>query len=130
MPTYESECPQCGKRLEYIRSVSECELTPTCDECGLITKKCIFTAPSMWMDIAPWEGYQSPTSGKYITSKAERREDLAKSKCRPWEGIEQEKKEAARKKQYQREALDKQADKAVEKAWQQVPESIKAGLGA
>lgn len=61
------------------------------------------------------EGYLSPTTGKWIEGRKARRDDLARSGARPWEGLAAEKQEAARQKAY----IEQKQDKAIEKAaWQ------------
>lgn len=70
------------------------------------------TGPSFIPDT---EGYLSPTTGKWIEGRKARRDDLARSGARPWEGLEAEKQEAARQRAY----IEQKQDKAIEKAaWQ------------
>lgn len=95
--------------------------TPVC--CGTPTDKRIFSAPSGIVDIP---AYESPATGKWITSRSERREDLKRAGCREWEGMDSERKEAARQKQYLEEKQDKALDETVRKAWAQLPPSKKA----
>lgn len=61
------------------------------------------------MVVGDLPGYLSQT-GVWVEGRAQRREDLKRSGCRPWEGIEQERKEAARKQAY----AEQQADRALE----------------
>jgi hypothetical protein len=126
MPLYESECKICGKRHEYAAPVSLYRVTPSC--CGEPTVKRVFTSPYTVMDIAPWEPYQSPSTGKWITSKRERRADLKQSGCREWEGIGSEARQAARNRQYEEEARDQKLEQAAIKAYKDLPESKKALL--
>jgi len=84
------------------------------------------TAPNLSLDIAPWDAYESPTTGKMITSKAARKIDLAESSCRPYEGLEQERKEAKRQSEYKAEAEDKELTKTIEQSFRELPESLKA----
>lgn len=118
---YESECLCCGKRHEYVRSVAQYLDTPEC--CGQRTEKRIYSAPMGIVDIP---AYESPASGKWITSRAERREDFKRTGTRPWEGKEQEQKEAARQKAYDEAKADAALDHTVRKAWQELPDSKKA----
>lgn len=116
MPTYQARCKLCGTDHEYYSSIAQCLITPEC--CGEATQKVILTAPIGIMDIP---AYQSPITGKLIDSRAKRREDLARSGSRPWEGMEQETKVAR-----QRAAdLEKKTDAAIESAavaaWQSLP---------
>ncbi len=124
MPIYESVCLKCGKYHEYYRKADDCLNTPEC--CGEKTDKRILTAPMAQFDIPNWEAYESPATGKLITSKAERRADMKASCCRDWEGMESEKKEAARKKEYESLAEDNKLDKVVRTAWAQLSPEKKA----
>ena len=121
MPVYESVCLKCGKYHEYIRTVSNCLDTPEC--CGTKTDKRILSAPMGIVDIP---AYESPATGKWITSRSERKEDLKRSGCREWEGMEAEKQEAENRKKYEDEAQDKALDHVVRQAWADLPPSKKA----
>lgn len=118
---YESVCMTCGAYHEYVRPSSECYETPEC--CGKKTEKRILTSPFGQVDIP---SYQSPATGKWITSRAERKEDLKRSGSRPWEGMETEKQEAERQKKYDEERQDKALDHAVRQAWADLSPSKKA----
>lgn len=113
MPCYEARCNQCGKVQDYYQSAANCHITPEC--CGQLTEKVILTAPYGVVDIP---AYVSPVSGKWINSRRERAEDLKRADCRPWEGLEQEQKEAARRAHYEEQAQDKAIESAVVEAWQ------------
>lgn len=121
MPVYESVCLKCGAYHEYIRPVSQCLDTPEC--CGAKTDKRILSSPMGMVDIP---AYESPASGKWITSRAERREDFKRTGCRPWEGMEAERQEAERQKKYAEEAEDKALDHAVRSAWAELSPAKKA----
>ena len=122
MPIYEAVCPKCGKYHEYVRTMSQCTDTPEC--CGVKTEKRIFSAPFGVVDIP---AYQSPVTGRWINSRAERTEDLKRNGCRPWEGLEQEKKEAERQRAYQEEKEDAKLTQSVEMAYAQLkPEQRQA----
>lgn len=69
----------------------------------------IVEAPAVQVDIG---GYQSPIDGRWIEGKAARREDLKRNNCRPWEGMESEKKAAIERSK----AADKDYEKGVEAA--------------
>ena len=112
MPIYESVCLKCGAYHEYISRVSSCHETPLC--CGQKTDKRILSSPAGIVDIP---SYQSPASGKWITSRAERREDFKRTETREWEGLDSEKRESNRQKEYQEEAADKALDHTVRQAW-------------
>lgn len=124
MPIYEAICLHCGKYHEYIRPVDQCLETPEC--CGAKTDKRILTKPMAAMDMQPWEAFESPATGKIITSKKERAADMRASGCRDWEGMESEKQHAQRLKQYQEEEDDKKLDAVVRTAWAQLSPAKKA----
>ena len=75
-------------------------------------------------------GYHSPVTGQWIEGRKARQRDLAVNKARPWEGMEQEKKEAMRRKKYEDEKLDKKLHKEVEQAFMSLPEQTRRNLGA
>ena len=118
MPCYESECLQCGRRHDYIRTVAQCHDTPTC--CGEPTAKRIFSAPAGFPDIP---AYESPASGRMITSRAERREDFKRTNTREWEGLAAEKSEAARQRQYAEQDLDRRVEQTIGETLAALPPS-------
>ena len=118
---YESVCMECGKYFEYIKPAAQCKESPFC--CGFQTRKVILSAPMGIVDIP---AYESPASGKMITSRAERREDFKRTGTREWEGAESERREAERQKKYNEEKQDKALDHTVRKAWADLPPSKKA----
>ncbi len=126
MPKYESLCNECGAEFEYITTISDRNNTPIC--CGKNTEKRIFTAPLGQVDYQPWEAYESPASGKIITSKRERMEDMKRTNTRQYEGLEQEKKEADRKNAYIDAENDKKLDATIEQAYEMLSPRKKAQL--
>ena len=67
--------------------------------------------------LADVEGYVSPTTGKWIEGRKARRDDLARSNARPWEGIEAEMQEAARQRAYMEAKQDKRIEEAAWRSW-------------
>ena len=65
-------------------------------------------------------GYESPVSGLWIEGRAARREDMKRHGARPWEGLEQERKEADRQKAYQAAAYEKKLDEAAWRAYNEM----------
>ena len=126
IPTYQSLCLKCNKRHEFIAQVAYRNETPMC--CGALTERRIFDAPVGHMDFQSWEPYESPASGKIITSKKERREDFKRTNTRQYEGFEQEKKEADRINAYQEQKDDKELTETVEKVIASFPEEKKKQL--
>jgi hypothetical protein len=122
---YEAVCMSCGKYHTYIRKAVDYLDTPVC-ECGTKTEKRLLSAPMTRMDIQPWDAFESPATGKMITSYAQRREDMKASGCRDYEGRESEERNAARQKQYQEDASDQKLDSAVRTAWAELSPAKKA----
>lgn len=73
-------------------------------------------------------GYLSEGTGLWVEGRAQRREDLKRSGCRPWEGLEQEKKEAARQQGYAEQKLDASLTRTASEAFYQLPPSKRAVL--
>lgn len=122
MPVYEARCNICNSVQDYYRPVADCMNTPEC--CGQKTQKVILT-PSMGIVDIP--AYVSPVSGKMINSRSERREDLKRSNCREWEGMDQEVKVAQERKRIEEKAEDKKLEQAAVAAWNQLaPEKRQA----
>ena len=82
-------------------------------------------APAVWSGVIE---YESPVDGRLVEGRKARREDLARTNSRPWEGMEQERKEAARQKAYQEQAETREITKHVEKTLMQLPENVRRQL--
>lgn len=67
--------------------------------------------------------YQSPVTGLWVDGKRARREDLKRTSSRPWEGLAQEKKEAARQQSYAAERLDASLTRTASETFYQLPPS-------
>ena len=106
MPMYGAVCPKCGRYETIFRHIASRDDTPV--HCGEKMQR-IVEAPSVQVDIG---GYTSPIDGKWIEGKAARREDLKRNNCRPWEGMESERKAAIER----AKAADKDFEKGVEAA--------------
>lgn len=83
-------------------------------------EKQVGSAPGLILDLQPWEAYESPASGNLITSRKERREDMARTNSRPWEGLAAEKQEAARQRAYQEQRNDARLHEAVARSFYQM----------
>jgi putative FmdB family regulatory protein len=107
VPIYAYLCP-CGTEFDRFLKLADSDQPQYC-ECGRESPK--FIKPvSIHVD-AP--AYQSPASGKWITSRTERREDLRATNCVEWEpGMKEEhqKRLAA-----EDAALDRKVEDHVEK---------------
>lgn len=126
MPIYTARCNQCNQVHEYVRSVGNYLDTPVC--CSLKTEKVVLYAPSVRCDIAPWESYISPSSGKLVTSHSERREDMKSTGCRDWEGLEVEKRIASQNKQYIEKEEDAKIEAAAVDVWRNMDQKKKDTL--
>lgn len=82
-------------------------------------------APAVFSDLP---GYESPATGKWVEGKRARREDLKRSGCRPYEGREQESKEANRYKAEAERRVDSRAEEAAHRAWAEAPERVRKHL--
>lgn len=118
MPIYEAMCDACGKGEDYYAPVSERHMTPWC--CGNAMRKVILNASMIQGDLP---SYTSPINGKWIDGRKARKEDLKRAGCRPWEGLSEEKKEAAKQNKYAAERLDASLTKAATEAFHQLPPS-------
>lgn len=118
MPIYEAMCRECGKNEDYYQTMDQCHVTPWC--CGSSMQKVIL-APSMIRGDLP--SYTSPIDGKWIDGRRQRNEDLKRAGSRPWEGLEQEKKEAQRQKNYAEQKLDASLTKTASETFYQLPPS-------
>ena len=83
------------------------------------------TAPMIFRDLP---GYVSEGTGLYVDGRRARREDLKRSGCRPWEGLDQEKKEGARQKAYAEAREDASLTKTASEAFYKLPPSKRAVL--
>ena len=66
-------------------------------------------------------GYKSEATGLWVEGRAQRREDLKRSGCRPWEGLAQEKQEAARQSAYAEQKLDASLTRTAAETFYQLP---------
>ena len=72
--------------------------------------------------------YISPVTGLLVSGRKQREADLRNTNSRPWEGMEQEQKEALRQRQYQDQRIEKDIFRAAETAFRNLPEHIKRQL--
>jgi hypothetical protein len=79
-------------------------------------------SPVIWNDLP---AYESPIDGRIVDGRKQRRNDLARSHCRPYEGREQEGKEAAKVRAEQDRQTDQLAERMAHVAWADAPESIR-----
>lgn len=113
-----------NKRCIYCQRVSDVSLSEIdCPKCGLVNKLTPFVTMPMLnaSSLREFEAYESPATGKVITSHTARRYDMQESGCRQWEGSEQEKKHAAKVKLEEQAKEDRQIEQWVGEAYHQLP---------
>lgn len=111
MPIYRWVCPECGREDEDFRQVAARHDSPVCHGRAMAIVIC---APAVQCDLP---GYQSPTTGRWIEGRAARRDDLARSNARPYEGFEAEKREAQRRAADAESRADRKLDAAVRESY-------------
>lgn len=79
-------------------------------------------APVVWNDLP---AYESPIDGRVVDGRRQRRDDLARTGCRPYEGREQEQKEAAKVRAEQERKTDTLAERMAHRAWAEAPERVR-----
>ncbi len=125
MPTYEYECSN-GHITDDVRPIDARRDPKRCD-CGELAQLIVSaSAGIVKFPAAGGREYISPASGRHITTERERRDDLARTNCRPYEGFEAETKEAARKRAYDEKKSDEKLHDNVSRAFYQLsPEKRK-----
>lgn len=125
-PVYSCECPKCGRERDYYATVeNRNKEVPKC--CGKKMSRTVGACRGyVQKELAP---YISPATGQTITSHAQRRDDFKRSRSRPWEGLEQENKEAARKRKYREDKFDAKLEENARRAWHQLDPKKRAELG-
>jgi hypothetical protein len=83
------------------------------------------SGPFIIPDIEP---YDSPIDGRIINSRHQRREDFKRHNCRPYEGREQEEKEAARQRAYGDKKADAIFTDAIERTMADMPRHLREAL--
>lgn len=122
MPTYEWVCEK-GHYFERTMSMREYDAKQQC-ECGAAGKRIISVAP--FAKIQGECNYTSPIDDRPITSWAQRREDLARSGCRPYDP--EMKTDAERHRKHEQDKLEKSIDETVERTFEAMPAKKKEKL--
>lgn len=123
MPTYGFRCEN-GHYREFVASIKSHIGAQDCAECGLLMERVIF-APIL-VAAQPECRYDSPIDGTPITSWAQRREDLAKHGCAPYDPEQKTDFDARLK--AEDAALDRSIDAHVEEAIEKMPTAKRADL--
>lgn len=76
----------------------------------------------VWDDLP---AYESPIDGRVVDGRKQRRNDLARTHSRPYEGREQETKEANKIRAEQDRKTDQLAERMAHVAWADAPERIR-----
>lgn len=113
MPIYSHKCPK-GHKFDLYLKLAELEDVQTCS-CGEIAQRQI-SAPAFQVD---FPAYVSPTTGKLISSRTQRREDLKASGCVEYEPSLKEEKD--RKVREDELKLEKTIDEHIEKTIYEMP---------
>jgi len=110
MPTYVHLCKK-GHRFDVFLRLKDYDKPQKC-KCGSASRRVI--VPTMIApDMANWDRYISPATGKLITSYKDRREDMAESGCVDYEPSL--KSESVKRTQKNDEKLEKAMDETVER---------------
>jgi hypothetical protein len=72
--------------------------------------------------------YESPVDGRIVHGRKGRREDLKRTGSRPWEGMDTEKKEAARARAYDEAKADAKLHEAAARSWANLSPEKKRAL--
>ena len=112
------------KRCIYCQHVSSVvKSEKDCPKCGMANKLTPFVSTPMMQatTFRVFEAFESPATGRVITSESARKRDMKESGCRQWEGIEQEKKYAAKAKAEEMQKEEKQVESWVAETYQNLP---------
>lgn len=123
MPIYKYECSQ-GHQFDKFLPMKNYKDPQIC-ECGSDAKR-VLVPTMLSLDIANWDRYISPTSGKLITSHKERKQDMRESGCVDYE--------PSLKKNYKKNQRDeelkieKSLDNTVDEIFEKMPSQKKEML--
>ncbi len=125
MPLYNLLCEN-GHKFDRFIKLANLDDPQTC-ECNAKATR-MLSAPMFNIDATNFPAYQSPTTGRWITSKTQRREDMSASGCVDYEPslIAEQNKRVAR----EDAELDKKVDEHVEKTIYEMPIEKKERLAA
>lgn len=116
MPLYDFMCLK-GHKFDRFLKLADWDAKQIC-ECGAEAVKQL-SAPMFSIDATNFPAYQSPSTGKWITSKTQRREDLKVSGCVEYEPSmvqEQQRRHAS-----EDAKIDRMVDEHVEKTIYEMP---------
>lgn len=106
MPLYTHICTN-GHREDFWARIEGRDEPRQC-ACGAVATR-VLAAPRLRLEIP---SYQSPIDGRWIDSRAARREDLARNGCMEWDP--ELRKDIARRRKEKEDAVDRALDNAIE----------------
>ena len=124
MPLHDWKCLD-GHAFERFIERDALDAPQHCD-CGSLAERVFLKFPMSW--VSPDICYDSPIDGRAITSMAQRRDDLARSDCVPYDP--EMKKDHLRKLKEQDEALERSVDRTVDEEIAKMPIRKKDKLAA
>lgn len=124
MPLHDWRC-EGGHTYEQFIERDKLHVQQFC-QCGAAATRVFLTPPMTF--VQPDICYESPIDGRAITSMAQRREDLARSDCVPYDP--ELKKDHVRKLKEQDEALELSVDRTVDEEIAKMPARKKEKLAA
>lgn len=86
-------------------------------EQGWKDKLMMHAYPTRSASVYVMPAYQSPITGKWIDTPSQRRDDLARNNCRPWEGMESERRVADNRVKDEEKAKEQALENAAVAAW-------------
>jgi hypothetical protein len=97
-------------------------------EQGWRDKLMMHAFPKRTASVYVMPAYQSPITGKWIDTPSQRRDDMARSGSRPWEGLDSERKVADSRAKYEAKTADDALENAVVSAYHSLGDEKKAIL--
>lgn len=125
MPLYTFKCDN-GHKFDRFLRLKEYDAPQTC-ECGASAARQL-CAPMFSIDATNFVPYESPATGKWITSKTQRREDMKVSGCVDYEPSLKE--HQAKRYAAEDAALDKKVEEHVEQEIINMPVEKRERLAA
>jgi len=125
MPIYELICDS-GHKFDRFIKLANLDAQQIC-ECGVAARR-IISAPMFSIDATSFVPYESPSTGRWITSKTQRREDMKMSGCVDYEPslVKHQQERVAR----EDADLEKKVDEHVEKTIYEMPVEKREKLAA
>jgi hypothetical protein len=97
-------------------------------EQGWVDKLMMHAYPRRTAAVYVMPSYQSPVTGKWIDTPSQRRDDMARSGSRPWEGMDSERKVADSRVKSEAKAADDSLEQAAVNSWHSLGDEKKSLL--